>query len=101
MKFTLFGVPTSAGTHGIGLDKAPLQLRRAGLVDRLLDAGVDVVDDGDLPLALHRSGSPDRRQQNLDLVVTVVQRVADRVEQVARAGVRRWCSGGTAQSRSG
>ncbi|MGE5288178.1 MAG: arginase family protein [Micromonosporaceae bacterium] len=86
MKFTLFGVPTSAGTHGIGQDKAPMQLRRAGLVDRLLDAGVDVADDGDLPLALYRSGSPDRLQQNLDLVVTVAQRVADRVEQVARGG---------------
>lgn len=86
MKFTLFGVPTSAGTHGIGQDKAPMQLRRAGLVDRLSEAGVDIEDDGDLPLALYRSGSQDRLQQNLDLVTTVARRVADRIEQVARRG---------------
>jgi hypothetical protein len=43
---------------------------RAGLVERLLGIGLDLVDDGDLPLMLYRSRSPDRRQQNLDRVVT-------------------------------
>ena len=57
VRFTLIGVPSSAGTHGVGLEKAPLQLRRAGPVDRLLDAGLDVVDDADLPLALYRPRS--------------------------------------------
>lgn len=86
MEFTLIGVPTSAGTHGVGQEKAPMQLRRADLVDQLLEAGLDLADDGDLPLALYRSGSPDRCQQNLGLVVTVARQVADRVEQAARRG---------------
>jgi arginase len=86
VRFTLIGVPSSAGTHGVGLEKAPLQLRRAGLVDRLLDAGLDVVDDGDLPLALYRPRSPDRTQQNLDQVVAVAGRVADRVAHTVATG---------------
>jgi arginase len=83
---TLIGVPSSAGTHGIGQEKAPMQLRRAGLADRLLAAGLDLQDGGDLPLALYRPRSPDRRRQNLDLVAAVAGRVADRVEQVVHAG---------------
>lgn len=83
---TLIGVPSSAGTHGIGQEQAPLQLRRAGLVDRLHAAGVEIVDDGDLPMALYRPGSQDRHQQNLDQVIRVAQRVADRVEQVVASG---------------
>ena len=86
VRFTLIGVLSSAGTHGVGLEKAPLQLRRAGLVDRLLDAGLDVVDDGDLPLALYRPRSPDRTQQNLDQVVAVAGRVADRVARTVATG---------------
>ncbi len=52
MKFTVFGVPTSAGTHGIGQDKAPMQLRRAGLagVAPLAWAGAVVLATG---LAAH------------------------------------------------
>jgi arginase len=98
VRFTLIGVPSSAGTHGVGLEKAPLQLRRAGLVDRLLDAGLEVVDDGDLPLALYRPRSPDRTQQNLDQVVTVAGRVADRVAHTVATGRTRWCLAGTARS---
>jgi arginase len=85
-RFTLLGVPSSAGTHGVGLEKAPMQLRRAGLVERLAAAGVDVVDDGDLPLVRYRPRSPDPRRQNLDQVVAVAGRVADRVAQVAAGG---------------
>jgi arginase len=84
--FTLIGVPSSAGTHGVGQEKAPMQLRRAGLVDRLVGAGLDVLDAGDLPLALYRPQSPDRRRQNLDQVVAVIRRVADQVEHVADSG---------------
>jgi arginase len=84
--FTLIGAPSSAGTHGVGQEQAPMQLRRAGLLERLLDAGLDVVDDGDLPLMLYRRRSGDRRQQNLDRVVTMAGRVADRVVRTVAAG---------------
>ena len=84
--FAIVGVPSSAGTHGVGLEKAPMQLRRAGMVGRLLAAGVDVVDDGDLPLVRYRPRSPDRRRQNLDQVVAVAARVADRVADAVARG---------------
>jgi arginase len=83
---TLVGVPSSAGTHGIGQEQAPLQFRRAGLVDRLIAAGIEIIDDADLPLALYRPRSPDRHQQNLRQVVAVAQRVADKVDHVVAAG---------------
>ena len=84
--FTLVGVPSSAGTHGIGQEQAPLQFRRAGLVERLIAASIEIIDDGDLPLALYRPRSPDRHQQNLGQVVTVAQRVAGKVDHVVAAG---------------
>jgi arginase len=63
-----------------------MQLRRAGPVDRLLPHGVDVVDGGDLPLAMYRPRSADRHQQNLDQVVAVARQVADHVEHVVTSG---------------
>lgn len=85
-EYTLIGVPSSAGAHGIGQEQAPMQLRRRGLPGRLRAAGLHLADDGDLPLALYRPGSPDKRQQNLDQVVAVAQRVAERVAAVVAGG---------------
>jgi arginase family enzyme len=47
--WTIIGVPTSAGAHHAGQDRAPAALRKAGLVERLTGAGVSVDDSGDLP----------------------------------------------------
>jgi arginase family enzyme len=47
----LLGVPTTAGSHNAGQDKAPAALRAAGLVERLAAQGVAVRDFGDLPEA--------------------------------------------------
>ena len=57
MKFGLIGVPSSAGAHGPGQEKAPSALRTAGLLGALREAGLDVEDLGDLPLARF---APDR-----------------------------------------
>ena len=43
------GVPTSAGAHHAGQDRAPAALREAGLLDKLRAAGVAITDAGDLP----------------------------------------------------
>jgi arginase len=51
----LLGVPTSAGTHGPGQEKAPGALRAAGLAGALAAAGVEVHDEGDLPVAMYRA----------------------------------------------
>jgi arginase family enzyme len=47
--FGLIGVPSSAGAHYPGQEKAPAALRRAGLATRLAGAGISILDYGDLP----------------------------------------------------
>lgn len=81
-KIGLIGVPSSAGSHYAGQEKAPQALRRAGLVTELERHGVEVSDFGDLPLALYQPQSVDRKQQNLARVVDVALRVAERVDEV-------------------
>jgi arginase len=56
----LLGVPTSAGSHNAGQDKAPAALRAAGLAERLAGRGVSVRDFGDLPVTRHRPVPPGR-----------------------------------------
>ena len=49
-EFGLLGVPSSAAAHGPGQEKAPAALRRAGLSERLVAAGMRIADYGDLRL---------------------------------------------------
>ena len=48
-RVSVLGVPTSAGSHNAGQEKAPAAWRAAGLIDALRAAGLDVEDRGDLP----------------------------------------------------
>jgi len=50
--WVMIGVPTSAGAHHAGQERAPDALRDAGLADRLRDAGESVRDAGNLPGAM-------------------------------------------------
>ena len=59
----LIGVPSSAGAHWPGQEKAPRALRDAGLVERLESAGCAVVDRGDMPRVRFR---PDGEHPQLD-----------------------------------
>lgn len=83
----ILGVPTSAGAHAPGQEKAPQHLRRMGLVERLAAGGSEVSDLGDLPLARYRPGSADRRAQNLELVTAVARQVADSVDGILQRGM--------------
>jgi arginase len=83
-KIGLIGVPSSAGAHGVGQEKAPQALRRAGLVTGLESSGIEVVDFGDLPLALYQPRSANRKQQNIARVVDIARRVAERVDEVLK-----------------
>jgi arginase len=82
----LVGVPSSAGAHWPGQEKAPRALRDAGLVKRLESVGCGVVDRGDLPRARFRPDKEHRRPQNLAAVVEVARSVAERVESALRGG---------------
>jgi arginase len=78
-KLSVLGVPTSAGSYAAGQDQAPRALRAAGLIQALLDVGLDTIDAGDLT---EQIWGPDREHpyaQNLDQVVASVRELADRV----------------------
>jgi arginase len=73
------GVPTSAGAHHAGQERAPAALRQAGLIDRLRAAGVDIEDAGDLPGAAFTVDQEHPEARNLGAVVRVAGEVADAV----------------------
>jgi arginase len=92
--WTLIGVPTSAGAHHAGQDLAPAALRKAGLVDRLVAAGVQVTDGGDLPGSVFAVDHESKLSRNLAAVTRVAGEVADAVADVVSAGDRPLVVGG-------
>lgn len=93
-KWTMIGVPTSAGAHHAGQERAPAALRKAGLAERLLKAGVGLADAGDLPGADFAVDHEHPGARNLGSVVRVAREVADAVAGIVRAGSRPLVVGG-------
>src|SRR6266849_350621 len=83
---SVLGVPTSAGSHNPGQEKAPAAWRAAGLIGELRAAGLDVEDRGDLPAAPYRPAEPVGGLRDADRVVEVAQRVAAEVAAIRAAG---------------
>jgi arginase len=79
MRLRLIGVPSSAGAHAPGVERAPGQLRAAGLAEALSAAGIAVFDAGDLPVSLFAATAPPSGARNLAAVLKVVSHVADAV----------------------
>jgi len=75
----LIGVPSSAGAHGPGQEKAPAALRQAGLLGALRETGLEIVDLGDLPVTRFQPDMANRKRQSQSPVITVARQVADRV----------------------
>ena len=79
-KIALIGVPSSAGARQTGQERAPQCLRAAGLVQRLISQGYDVVDLGDLNHVSFRPDTENPKKQNLSLVLDVLMQVSESVE---------------------
>ena len=80
------GVPSSAASYAAGQDLAPAALRSAGLAPKLLAAGLEVRDEGDLP---HQVWKPDREHplaQNADQATASLRQLADRLGPVLARG---------------
>ncbi|HEX9096951.1 MAG TPA: arginase family protein [Candidatus Dormibacteraeota bacterium] len=75
----LIGVPSSAGAHGPGQEKAPAALRQAGLLGALREAGLEIEDLGDLPVTRFQPDPANRKRQSRSQVIKVARQVADRV----------------------
>jgi arginase len=82
----LLGVPSSAGAHHAGQDLAPAALRRGGFGDRLVAAGVNVEDRGDIAGEVFAVDHSNPTQRNLAAVLRVARAVADAVEHARSTG---------------
>ena len=81
-RICLLGVPSAAGAHGPGQEKAPGALREAGLAERLQALGMEVDDRGDLPVVPFAADPDHRSQQNAGRVLDVVRLVAEKVSLI-------------------
>jgi arginase len=77
--WVMIGVPSSAGAHHAGQERAPDALRAAGLVARLGAAGESVLDMGNLPRVAFAVDRDHPGSRNLPVVVRVARQVADAV----------------------
>ena len=85
-KIALIGVPSSAGAHGTGVERAPEALRAAGLVERLRAIGYEVADLGDCPLVVFQPDEEHPRARNAGAVVATLEALKPRVEQAVKSG---------------
>ena len=83
---TVIGAATSAGSHHAGQEHAPAALRAAGFVTRLTDAGLDVVDLGDVVAATFTPDAVTATARSLPEVVRVARAVADAVAATLAGG---------------
>jgi arginase len=85
-EWVVLGVPTSAGAHHAGQDRAPEALRRRGLLARLESAGLRVVDAGDVAGEVWAPDAFEAVVRNVEAVVRVALAVAAAVERECRSG---------------
>jgi arginase len=81
----IIGAPSSSGAFAPGQEKSPQALRDAGLVRRMRDAGIDVVDHGDLPTRRWHADPAHPRAQNVGAVVETATDVAGAVAGIVHA----------------
>ncbi len=85
--YSIIGVPSAAGAHSPGVEKAPQALRSAGLADALRRRGATVDDSrGDLPAVPFAVDREHRYAQNVPGVARVARALAGEVEAVVAGG---------------
>jgi arginase len=82
----LIGVPSSMGAFAPGQEKAPRALREAGLVQRLTQAGIEVIDYGDSALRRWFPDPSHRASQHASVVAEVAAETAQRVARAIGEG---------------
>lgn len=78
----VIGAATSAGAHGPGQEAAPGAFRRYGLLDGMAEAGLEVVDHGDVVSARMRPDPNHPRVADVDRVIEAARAVSRNVQQV-------------------
>jgi arginase len=85
-KIALIGAPSSAAAFLPGSEKAPAALRAAGLVERLQNAGYEVIDHGDCAPRLFADDEEHKRARNLQEIVAGLNDLKVRAEVAAKSG---------------
>jgi arginase len=85
-RLSVLGVPSSAGSYAAGQDLAPAALRDAGLIRLLAQAGIDVIDEGDLPRQVWRPDRDNPLAQNADEVAACLAELTHRIRPLLFAG---------------
>ncbi len=85
-KIALIGAPSSAAAFLAGSEKAPAALRAAGLVERLQNAGYEVIDHGDCAPRLFADDDEHRRARNLKEIVAGLNDLKVRAELAVKSG---------------
>jgi arginase len=83
---SIVGVPSSAGSYAAGQDQAPTALRSAGLIDALSASGLQVQDEGDLPVQIWRPDRRNPRAQNAGQVTESIRELIERLTPLLRRG---------------
>ena len=85
-KVAVFGVPTAAGAHGAGVERAPFALRAAGLLSALKARGATVVNLSDLSLFPYREDPDHPRARNAEVVACALRATADEMTRALPEG---------------
>jgi arginase len=89
-RIAVIGAPSSAGAYAPGQERAPGALRAAGLLEALVNAGWDEVDDaGDVEGFRWAPDGDDPAAANVEAAAGVAVRVAGEVRRVLDDGARR------------
>ena len=83
---SVVGVPSSAGSYAAGQEQAPAVLRSAGLIASLRASGLDVQDEGDLPLQIWRPDHRNPLAQNIGQVTESIQDLIERLTPLLARG---------------
>jgi arginase len=89
-RLAVVGAPSSAGAYAPGQERAPAALRAAGLLEALVNAGWNEVDDtGDVEGFRWAPDAEDPEAANVAVAAAVAGRVAAEVRRVLDDGARR------------
>jgi len=83
----MIGVPMDMGQLRRGVDMGPSAIRYAGAVERLVEIGHSVIDEGDIYIDhSKKEESPDTTLRNLEAVTDANTKLAQKVHEVVEEG---------------
>ena len=105
-RIAVVGVPTALGgelpnERHVGMASAPADLRRLGLLSRLSDGGLEIRDDGDVPIDPGWKSDPDQRAKNRIEIAAFLPREAEMVAASVADGERLLILGGDCCAHAG